>query len=295
MNMSQAVSFLTRCCSVNVNFNEEETLEEVVFHLNKLNNPQILLWYVGCYGLREFCVNFYKQGLIIPVLRKNPRATFWFLDLTAWNAFTSPKGCITKFSSLCDKIKNFGDCRIRCVKTSELFEDMIKLSDENLVRRLSETFSKDFLKTASKGYPRSNIRVKDVFPKPCPIIKCLYEKDTSEAYSAFQYLEGCLLVLRVVEQFFLHRYEAINSSLDIAFVLPNDEFKYYQDDFQSFQSDLNLLLSTLYELPLKKDIDLSINFFSYLFGSEKRHRPYNAPSKVVSKKCFSIEHIIGEI
>lgn len=92
------------CISVTVKFIDTLPINQVVEKIRQASNPQIILWYIGCYGLSEVAVRFYRENLIHPVLSHTRQATFWLTDLSAWSAFKDPHGSIEKTHSCCEQI-----------------------------------------------------------------------------------------------------------------------------------------------------------------------------------------------
>ena len=56
----------TKRCDVRVEFADGLSVQQVTEEINQLSSPQIIVWYIGCYGLRKSGVQFYKDGLISP-------------------------------------------------------------------------------------------------------------------------------------------------------------------------------------------------------------------------------------
>lgn len=276
---------------LNVEFHKNFFIKDIPYELKALANPQVVLWYIGCNGLKKSCVDFYKEHLISPILKNSINTTFWLLDLTAWKAFKSSNGNVKKFSSFCKTINEFDDERIKCIKSSDIFYKMSQITNELITHKLIKILKKEFIQEASKSYPKIGIKIKDVFLENCPSFAVdLVEKDASEAYSAFQFVEGTLIVSEIVKNLILNKLK--NYCAEIFFILPNDELKYYQDEDNSFREILYLMIQELCETLSTHRIELRVSFISFPFGKEIKHRPYNAPSKILRRKKFFLEDII---
>ncbi len=116
-------------CRVDVEFIDGLNTEQVITNICQLSNPQVIVWYMGCYGLRKAGVQFYKDFLISPILNQNRPATFWLVDLTGWNAFKNLHGSIHRSNSCCDIIESFSDSRIKCIRSAGIFKKMQHLRE----------------------------------------------------------------------------------------------------------------------------------------------------------------------
>ncbi len=277
-------------CQIDVEFDEGLSIEQIIAEINQLSNPQIIIWYIGCYGLRKACSQFYKDYFISPVMRRNTQATFWLVDLTAWYAFRDPRGSIHKVSSCCDKIDKFSVNRIRCIRSAEIFKKIQRISEKDLIDYFRNALRRKFIHKASKSFSNKAIRVREIFSEDCPIMTDWYDHDVSKSYSVFQYLEGCLLIDEIFKK--LITSEQAND-LQIVFALPNDELKYYRDEQGSFQKDVAFLISRHCKALNITDMHLQIKFLAFKYGTQIQHRPYNAPGKVLKKDDLSYEDVVG--
>lgn len=276
-------------CQVDVSFRQHLTIAQIIDEILKLSNPQIVLWYIGCYGLKEKGALFYRDSLINPLLQQNPMTTFWLMDLTAWNAFKT-KGCsIHKRSHCLDVIEKLQSDHVRCISSATIFEKLFNISDQELINYFRCALQKSFTSKKSQLFPNLDIKMKEIFEN-CLFIEPWNEYDVSKCYSIFQYMEGCLLIDEIFEKTILEKKQ---NEHQIIFVLPNDEFKYYQDDESSFKNDVEFLLLRrleTFKLPIQQ---VSIQFLSFEYGQMSEHRPYNAPGKIVKKKELTLDTITG--
>ncbi len=276
------ISELCPTPDVLVSFANSQPIEQVINEIKLFSNPQIILWYIGCNGLRNEGAQFYKNSLIVPILMQKPEATFWLVDLTAWGAFKDSFGSINKSSSCCDAIEQFTDPRIKCIRSSVIFKRMQDLSDPELIDYFRIALRKNFLHKPSEKFSNKNILVKDIFSDRCPVMEDWMTQDVSKAYSVFQYLEGCFLIEEIVTQM---------KGCQITFALPNDEIKYYRDELDSFQKDVSFFLSRR----CLENIEVQIKFLAFQYGNELQHRPYNMPGHKLKPKQLSYLDVAGNL
>jgi len=284
-------SFDSKKCYVDVEFLEGLSTEQVTANISQLSNPQVLIWYVGCYGLREAGVQFYKNFLISPVFKQNTEATFWLVDLTAWGAFKSLQCSIHSFSSYCEKIEGFSNESVKCIKSATIFRKMEEMSEKDLVSYFRKALQRSFISRPSKDFPNKNIRTKEILSDTSPMISDWCDHDVSKSYSAFQYLEGCLLV----DEIFMQEAYKGASDIQIVFALPNDEIKYYKDKENSFRKDVVFLISKRCATMNIKNIRLQIKFLAFKYGAHLTERPYNARGKTLKNGNLSYEDVVGSL
>ncbi len=270
-----------------VEFKKNLTANDIINQIIQIKNPQIIFWYIGYNGLKKESVNFYKNIFINPILKQNYNSYFWLIDLTAWKAFKDSSTSITEISSHCEYLENFSN-QIKCLKSADIFKIMQTITDKNIINYFKKYLKKSFIKKMSEKFSLKKILVREIFFNNCPIMSDFYDYDAAKAYSTFQYFEGCLLV----KEIFLKTYKNTNSKkLQIIFILPNDELNYYKDNDDSFQKDINFILQEYFE----KYDTLKIIFYSFSYGTEIYHRPYNAPGTVIKKNNLKKEDIIGYV
>lgn len=275
---------------VEVEFVEGLSTDQAVNKISQFSNPQVILWYIGCRGLRETGMHFYRDFLISPIL-ESTAATLWLVDLTAWSAFSDPRCSIDKVSSCCSVIEKIGNHRIKCIRSAEILKKIQEISPKTLVNYLGKALRRNFISESSKHFPKKNILIKEIFPPNCSVISNWYNRDASESYSVFQYLEGCLLVDEIFTQKICNNRET--TEIQIIFTLPNDEIKYYKDEKNSFQKDILFLISKRCEDLNIKNVHLRIKFLAFKYGSSLLDRPYNAPGKTINGHNLSNADILG--
>lgn len=277
---------------VNVEFLDAPlSKEQIVSYISNLSNPHVVVWYIGCNGLRSAGVQFYQDFLISPILMNHSEVTFWLVDLTAWGAFKKQQCSVLNYNSACEVIENMCHRQVKCIRSADIFDRMQKMAETDLVEYFHRALSKSFISSQSKPFQDSNILTGDIFSWHCPVASHWYNHDSSKTYSVFQYLEGCLIVEKILAQNLLNN----NFDVQVIFVLPNDEIKYYMDSQNSFQEDVKFLVSKQCEVLGINNVRLQVSFLPFTYGLILQDRPYNAPGKVLKSRDLSGKDIIGNM
>jgi len=273
--------------SINVSFKSNLSSEQVVAEISSLEAPQVVFWYIGCYGLKKEGVKFYKEAFLSYLLQANSSSICWLFDLTAWAAFKYPQCSIEQISSCCDPLSNLHS-RVKCLTSSEIFRKMAQISNPAIIDYLRNALRRDFIKKRSKDFLPTNIYVNEIFPKGCPVMADWYNHDVSKAYSSFQYLEGCLIAQEIISRLSTKNWP---NPIHIVFALPNDELKYYKDSLNSFEKDLSFLITQFF--PNLASNHISISILGFRYGHHISNRPYNAPSSSLRKNQVTSDLIFG--
>ena len=274
-----------------VSFLNEESFNQIYHRISSLSDPQIVTWYIGCNGLKLFTSQFYRDNLIGPLYNTMPNADFWLLDLTAWNAFRDVKKCIKKFSSCCDIIEKFNLDRLHCIRSSEIFRQIEETHDQFILSKMQNIQKMGFIKENSLNYKKNNFITNQLFPNGCPLMNIWLSVDTSRSYSAFQFIEGCFIIKNIIHHIIMHDPQRLK--IEIAFVLPNDEYKYYKDEHHTFQKSVNLFTTHICRTLGVKTLDVNIFFMNFKFGKKSSDRPYNVPGQTLKKQTLKKHHIVG--
>ncbi len=139
---------------------------------------------------------------------------------------------------------------------------MQKISDPEILTYFKKALSRSFIHLSSLNFPDINISTREIFTSTCPIMSDWYSLDVSKSYSAFQYLEGCLLIEEIFNYILKNKNTA---DFCFVFAIPNDESKYYKDENSSFQRDIEYLITKNCSLLNIKNINLDIK--SFLFNT----------------------------
>lgn len=252
-----------------VNYNHATDISEILPQINCVANPHIVLWYIGQHGLRGNSLNFHRQ-IIAPIYENNKNALFWLYDLTAWGALKNPNISISKKSRHTTKISSIDSQRIKCISAADIFNKMQTITDHTCINYLQKALARDFIWQASRSALPAGIMIEDLFKNNCQLLKKYGQSDTNHAYSMLQYLEGCLLVDQIVN---ITMSTNSQKCMQLFFILPNDEIKYYQDKTNVFAKDIEFLLKQRYNLV--GGLKIIVNFFPFKYGEFEHHRPYH--------------------
>ena len=176
-----------------------------------------------------------------------------------------------------DEIEKLSIPEIHCIRAADIFKKMEAL-DPISIDYFRKALRRSFIHKSSENAPDSHIPLQSILN--CPVASEWAHKDASKCYSTLQYLEGCLLVEEIVQK-------SAEQEVDILFVLPNDELKYYQDATGAFEQDVAFLLH-------HSDKRVQIQFYSFPYGENEQHRPYNAPGKVYKKNELTCDAIVQQ-
>jgi len=287
-------SYPTAGYEVSVQFCNELTTSFAVEEVASLQNPQILIWYIGCNGLKKNGVSFYKDSLIFPIMHQAINPTFWLVDLTAWAALKNSACAIDGSSHFCDEIERIGDCHLKCIRTSLIFKKMQGEIGFEISKYLKKAIKRNFILANSASFSKNDILIKDVFKDCPPVLDDLLNFSTNEAYSSLQYLEGCLLIEEVILNCTGKSSPSnLTDEIQIVFLLPNDEIKYYQDSEFSFEKDLRFFLSRKLPFLSTRKLEIKVKMIPFTYGEQKADRPYNGTGEILKRDKLSYEEIAG--
>jgi hypothetical protein len=274
---------------IQVDFIEAIDAPHLVETIGLLNQPQVLLWYIGPYGLKRSTVDFYKKNFISPLIKHASCPTFWLIDLMAWGALKNYLTPLNKSSKCSDLIDNFQHNQIKMLRSSLIFEKMYELFELPTLGYFTQVLKNPFIWRKSAHYKPTGIPLNKLITKS-HLSEELGSIDAAHGYSALQYLEGCLFVCEIIK----NRLLCSNEPIEIVFALPNDEYEYYLDEKSSFKKDLSFLINYLFPEIHQKISQVNIHFYSFKYGKSNKDRPYIALDESKMKKHdLSIEKICG--
>ncbi len=272
--------------NVDISFSKIENLDTVNKELIKTPFPNIVLWYVGAYGARVEGIDFYRSKLISKVLKINPGARFWLMDLSAWKALKDSEASEQKISRVSEYINQSKHPRVKAILSSSIFKQFNELRQPSVIKYFQDILSRKYLFSKSLNHRKNGLTVGEVFKNKPAIFSNILDVDTGMAYSAIQYVEGCFLVLEIAKKTILE------GNVNLIFVLPNDEFEYYSEQQTTFLNDIRFLLMAEMR-DQKKTNNLSIKFMPFKYGVNINKRPYNILGKKVRLGRFDMTSITG--
>jgi hypothetical protein len=246
--------------------------EQLVEAIQQVENPQVIFWYIGVYGLREQGVKYYRKDLT--KLLRIPTVTCQLYDLTAWIPFTPKDGesSLQASNKNADLINQFAIPRINCLKSCDFFDWLIRMQPGQKMEKLKTILQRPWIYQRSKDYSESSRRLGDIFQRQCVVLEELYEQSASKCYSALQYLEGIYLVQKLVQSVLSQKSET--KEINLIFALPNDEYLYYWNEESQFAKDVEAILQEELGDTLKNK-RVNVMFYTFQFGKSVSTRPYN--------------------
>jgi hypothetical protein len=241
--------------------------ELVVNNLASIEGPiDIYCWYEGSQCLPQLGANFMKTFIFEPLYKLKQDAKLYLYSLKAWDF----KKNITKMPSstpLGEAINRINKTTIECIYSSSFFQYCTEIRKESgIYEFLNEKLpKKKWLFTLSENQRKKGTTIAELFSERTSLFDSIKDLDVSEAYSPMQYVEGYYLIQESVRKGLLNGQKKIQ----IAFVLPNDESRYYLD----YPEEIEKMLRLDFGKELSGvDIDISFRFFEY--GDSLVARPY---------------------
>lgn len=239
--------------------------EEVVRSLASIDGPvDVYCWYEGARGLPKPGALFMKKSLFKPLYELKRDAKLCLYSLSAWD-FKKTAANMPATTPLGETINRINQAAIECVYSSAFFQ-YCKQEEGDLYSFISnELPKKKWLFALSDNYRKSGMTVADLLDRQSSLFDCIADLDVCAAYSLMQYVEGYYLVQESIKRGLLKGRKRI----EIAFVLPNDEGKYYLD----FPKDLERMLRLDFGGALN-GVEVHVNFMAFQYGKSLKSRPY---------------------
>ena len=248
-------------------FSELCSPELIVKQLALIEGPiDLYFWYEGSQCLPQSGAVFMKEQIFNPLYKLKQDAKLYLYSLRAWDF----KRDITNMPSstpLGEAINRINTVAIECIFSSSFFQYCTQvLKESDLYAFINDELpKKEGLFKLSETQRKSSVKISAFFNNRSSLFDCIKDLDISSAYSLMQYIESYYLIQKSVKKGLLKGQKKI----EITFVLPNDESKYYLD----LPKDIEKML----QLDFKKDligveVNISFRFFSY--GNSITSRPY---------------------
>lgn len=249
--------------------------DEIVKSLAAIQgNLDIYCWYEGNKSLPEPGAAFMTNKLFQPLYKEKKDITLCLYSLKAWS-FTD----MNQNSDLGKTIAQMGNKSIRWVNSSSFFQFCLQQNSGSLFDLIQILLSqKKWLFTLSEKRKLIGKTVGEFLGNQASLLDCIKNVDLSRAYSAMQYIEAYYLIRESVQN-------GINNGskkIQIAFILPNDESKYYQDLADDIQSMLRADFNKGIE-----DCNIMIYFQFFIYGFKISCRPYivsSSKEKIVTSE-----------
>lgn len=253
----------------------------IVEQLSSIKGPvDIISWYVGRQGLPQSGAQFMKTNIFAPLYALKPDAKLWVHSLSAWNFPTT----VTKMPStttLGQAINCINTAYVECIESASCLQYCVQAATQKkeLYTYISQTLPIQRLLDLSSTRPKIEKTVAEFFENQSSLLDRVQGEDLAHAYSTMQYVEGYCLIRKLVE----NRLANGEKKIEIAFVLPNDESKYYLE----LQQHLANMLSLDFKERLS-GIEINIAFYCFQYGEAPDARPY---IDIKSKAKVKPQHI----
>lgn len=242
--------------------------EVIVDRIASIYYPvDVYCWYEGTDGLPRAGAEFMRKYIFDPLCQQKWDIKFYLYSLRAWD-FSPNRFNSLATNALGQTINRINKKVIECLESSDFFRYCAAFSDDSsFYKYIQEEFpKKTWLLDISAKRKECGIKVGQLFDDTSTtLLDCVKDLDANKAYSLMQYLEGYYLIRESVRKALEKGRQVVN----IAFVLPNDEGKYYcelpKDIEGMLQRDFGKDLSGI-------SINITFNFFNYT--TDKRARPY---------------------
>lgn len=235
----------------------------------------VFTWYEGAQGLPVIGADFLKEHLFQPLHTLKEDARLCLYSLKAWD-FSKSVDALSSTTALGESINRINQEALKCLYAADFFNFCRQVDPSTpFYQVVSEDLpKKQWLTDLSAGHRPKGLDVKTFFNGKRSLLDSIQKQDVAQAYAHMQYVEAYYLLRTSIEEKLCQGQDKIS----VAFVLPNDESKYYQD----FPQDLNRWLTA--DFGSKLDgvaIDVIFRFFTY--GASKAARPYIDKSAKASK------------
>lgn len=270
---------------------------EVIKSLATIEGPvDIYCWYEGPACLPIKGATFMQKYLFEPLFEIKKDAKLFLYSLNGWN-FNSKTiaGNIPPTTALGRAINAINKVAIECIYASSFFNYCTKTADDAPIYRFikKELPKKTWLSDLSQDRTPIGMTIRDFFNQAISLLDCINERDVIKSYSMLQYVEGYYLIREAINRGLEQRQQKI----EIAFMLPNDEAKYFQD----YPQDIEKMLQADFGDTLNDmEINIRFRFFKYdpqLLDSDKtwneieidkKSRPYLG---LVKAGCVSAKKV----
>lgn len=249
--------------------------ELIVNKLALIKGPiDIYCWYEGSQCLPKLGANFMTKSIFEPLYRLKQDAKLYLYSLKAWD-FKKNISTMSSSTPLGEAINRINKAAIECIYSSSFFQYCTQIGEKSGIYEFlnGELPKKKWLFTLSENQRKRGMTIAELFNERNSLFNRIKDLDVSSAYSPMQYVEGYYLIRESVRKALLRGQKKIQ----IAFILPNDESKYYLD----YPKDIEKMLRLDFGEKLS-GIDINITFQFFKYGDSLAARPYidkrrNAP------------------
>lgn len=227
--------------------------------------PDIYCWYEGTEGLPASGASFYREKLFDPLLQKKSDLLLSLYSLQGWDFKKKPSELSE--SPIGQMINRTNLAAIRCLSATSFFQFCLSIPQNSDLSRwiIANLPKKKWLLNLSAHSKPLNQSVAQFFENCSTPFDPIKDLDINRAYSYLQYIEGYYLIREAVARALAQN----RTSVQVVFVLPNNESKYYKD----LPKDLKPMLIADFGKSLDSLI-IDVSFRSFHYGENSSRRPY---------------------
>ena len=260
--------------------------EVIVKNLASIRLPlDVYCWFEGSSNLPTLGATFMRKNIFEPLNRVKKDARLCLYSLRAWD-FKKIVDRMPSSTPIGEAINRINATAIRCIYSFDFFRYCRDASPESPLCKFigAELPKKEWLLALSKSQKQKGKTFATLFDNKNSLVSCIQDLDCSCAYSPMQYVEGYYLIQKSVREGISKR----QSRIEIAFVLPNDESKYYQDYTTEIEKMLRLDFGSQLD-----EVAIRVRFCFFEYGSDLYERPYIDRSKGPKMNPTEIESFFG--
>lgn len=250
--------------------------EVIVGNLASIEGPvDVYFWYEGPRCLPKRGADFMKEFIFKPLYKLKQDAKLCLYSLKAWN-FEKALLDMPLSTPLGESINRINKAAVECIYSSAFFQYCTTIHEKKALYEFisAELPKKNWLFSLSENKKKQRMTISELFNNQSSLFDCINDLDLSAAYSPMQYIEGYYLIQESIKRGLLNGQKKIQ----IAFVLPNDESKYYVD----YPKDIEKMLKLDFGRALSTvEINISFQFFEY---EDLASRPYLKPYVNIDKR-----------
>ena len=160
------------------------------------------------------------------------------------------------FTVLGEAINRINKAAIECLYSSSFFQYCTEIQEKSRIYEFlrEELPKKRWLFALSENQKKKGVTIGELFDEKSSLFDCVKYLDVSAAYSIMQYVEGYYLIQQSIKKALLNK----QTKIQIAFILPNDESKYYLD----YPENIKKMIQVDFGKDLLGiDIEISFQFF----------------------------------
>jgi len=193
---------------------------------------------------------FYRDNIFKPLLEKKEDVKLWPYSLKGWY-FQKNAEALCVSTPLGESINKINPLFVECIYASSFFR-YCTMPKEALRKLFNEKLKdKEWLFELSKNSRKNKKTIEEFFGSKFSVFESINGMQVNKAYSVMQYVEGYYLVRESVKRGLSNN----KKKIEIAFVLQNDEYKYYKD----FPEDIETMLKTDFGREIE-DVVINVTF-----------------------------------